>query len=291
MRGILILFLWTVTGISVMAQDHTIKVMTYNIRLPVEGDGQNYWDYRRHHVYTLINFHAPDLIGLQEAFRRQINEMVAELPDYGWFGVCRTDGTTKPNPDGEFSAILYRKDRFRLLDGSTFWLSRTPHQAGSVGWDAALPRIVTWAEFQDKLTGVNFYHFNTHFDHLGDTARLESARLLLHCMDSIAGKFPVVLTGDFNCTEDDPPYKTLTEAPNPIHVNDAMQVSKYMHHGPRSTFAANFNISGLVSDRIDFIFAKNKMEVIRHSILSDNWYGQLASDHLPVFAEVLPKGE
>jgi endonuclease/exonuclease/phosphatase family metal-dependent hydrolase len=132
--------------------------------------------------------------------------MVKDMPEYSWFGVCRTDGSTNPVPDGEFSAILYRKDRFELLDGNTFWLSETPEEKGSVGWDAALPRIVTWVKFKDKQTGKVFFHFNTHFDHIGVVARNESAKLLKQRAHSIAGDTPVIITGDFNCGENEQPY-------------------------------------------------------------------------------------
>jgi len=260
--------------------------MTFNIRLPHTGDGIFYWDERRPHVASMIQFHQVDLLGVQEAHRRQLDEMVADMPEYEWFGVCRTDGSTHPNPDGEFSAILYRKDRFERMDGNTFWLSETPDTPGSKGWDAALPRIVTWARFKDKRTGKIFFHFNTHFDHIGEQARLESSKLILQKMKSIAGEMAVVLTGDFNSYETDPPYLAMIDSSSTYHVTDAITISKIPHHGPMATFAGNFQISGMIDHRIDYIFVRKNIEVIRHGILSDSWNGNLASDHLPVIAEI-----
>ena len=260
--------------------------MTFNIRLPHPGDGIYYWDERRPHVASVIQFHQADLVGVQEAHRRQLDEMVADMPEYEWFGVCRTEGSTHPNPDGEFSAILYCKDRFERLDGNTFWLSETPDVPGSKGWDAALPRIVTWAKFKDKLTGKIFFHFNTHFDHIGEVARLESSKLILQKMKTIAGEMPVIVTGDFNSYETDPPYLAMIDSSSTYHVTDAITISKLPHHGPLATFAGNFQISGMIDHRIDYIFVRKKIEVIRHGILSDSWNGNLASDHLPVLAEI-----
>ena len=270
----------------IAAQDSCFRVMTFNIRLPNPGDGIFYWDERRLHVASMIQFHQVDLLGVQEAHRRQLDEMVADMPEYEWFGVCRTDGFAQPNPDGEFSAILYRKDRFERLDGSTFWLSETPDVPGSKGWDAALPRIVTWAKFKDKRTGKIFFHFNTHFDHIGEVARLESAKLILQKIKSMTGETPVVLTGDFNSFETDPPYLAMIDPTSTYHVTDAITISKLPHHGPMATFAGNFQISGMIDHRIDYIFVRNKIDVLRHGILSDNWNGNLASDHLPVIAEI-----
>ena len=282
-------FLFTVLFhlvLSASAQSDHIVVMSYNIRLPVESDGINYWDNRRPLVASMIRFHEPDIIGVQEAFRRQLDEMVLDLPEYTWFGVCRADGTTHPNPDGEFSAILYRKDRFERLDGNTFWLSSTPEVAGSKGWDAALPRIVTWAKFADKQTGKIFFQFNTHFDHMGEQARLESAKLLLGRIKNIAGEYPVVLTGDFNSIETSSPYHIITDTLSSYHMEDALFVSAKPHHGPSGTFSATFQLPGVGDYRIDFIFIRNNISVQKHAILSDSWDGQLPSDHLPVLAEM-----
>jgi endonuclease/exonuclease/phosphatase family metal-dependent hydrolase len=282
-----IVFLITVGfTLTLAAQPSSIQVMTYNIRFANPGDGIHDWDHRRPLATSLIRFHQVDLLGVQEALRKQLDDLVADMPEYDWFGVCRTDGTTTPDPDGEFSAILYRKDRFERLDGGTFWLSETPYHPGSKGWDAALPRIVTWARFKDRRTGSIFYHFNTHFDHMGEIARAESAKLILMKINAIAGNTPVVLTGDFNCSETDTPYRFITDPDSPFHLTDAMKVSELPHYGPTASFAGSFQISGLNDHRIDFIFIKGPVEVLRHGILTDNWNGNLASDHLPVIAEI-----
>jgi endonuclease/exonuclease/phosphatase family metal-dependent hydrolase len=286
MRFPILLFLFLHIFKPLLAQDASFRVMTFNIRLPHTGDGIYYWDERRPHVASMIQFHEVDLLGVQEAHRRQLDEMVADMPEYAWFGVCRTDGSTNPKPDNEFSAILYRKDRFDRLDGNTFWLSETPDVPGSKSWDSALPRIVTWAKFKDKVTGNIFFHFNTHFDHIGAQARLESAKMILANMKTIAGDMPVVVTGDFNSYETDAPYLAMIDSLTAYNVTDAITISKLPHHGPMATFAGNFQISGMIDHRIDYIFVRPNIDVLRHGILSDNWNGNLASDHLPVLAEL-----
>ncbi len=274
---------------NISGQDAHLNVMTFNLRYPNPGDGIHYWDHRRPLVTSLIRFHDIDLLGVQEAHRRQIDEIITDLPEYAWFGVCRTDGMVDPKPDGEFSAILYRKSRFTLLDGNTFWLSETPDKVGSVGWDAAFPRIVTWAKFKDNATGKVFFHFNTHFDHIGVKARNESAKLLLQQIKSIAGNTPVIITGDFNCNETEPPYLTMTDDSAAIHVMDAKTISQTPPYGPTGSFAGSFQISDLIDHRIDFIFVLNKVEVLKYAILSDSWNGNMASDHLPVMVKLTIK--
>ncbi len=155
--------------------------MTFNIRVDVPSDSLNSWPYRKAKAASMIRFHQADIVGLQEALAGQLEDLAAGLPDYDWFGVGRDDG----HDQGEFMAIFYLKKRFQVIKQSTFWLSETPQIPGK-GWDAACNRIVTWGEFKDNITGKVFYHFNTHFDHMGEIARQESAKLLLeiykeHC--------------------------------------------------------------------------------------------------------------
>lgn len=262
------------------------NIMTFNIRYPNPEDGFNYWEHRKEMVASMMRYHEADIVGVQEAFRSQLDILATLLPEYDWFGVCRTDGTTTPNPDNEFSAIFYKKDRFEKLDGDTFWLSEKPDEPGKKGWDADLPRIVTWIKFRDKQSGKTFFHFNTHFDHRGENARRESAALILERVKSIAGDNPVVVTGDFNTRPTNQPYRILTEIKNENHLKDAYFLTKTPRHGPTGTTTNGFLFPGLPDNRIDYIFVKNKVEVWKHAILSDSWSGRLPSDHLPVLARL-----
>jgi endonuclease/exonuclease/phosphatase family metal-dependent hydrolase len=152
-----------------------LRAMSFNIRYDEPRDGVNAWSNRKTKVGDVIRFHKADLVGVQEALLSQLRDLERMLPDFEWCGVGRTDG----KESGEYSAILYRKARFQLLECKTFWLSETPDKPGSMGWDAAYPRIVTWARFRDHGSGRTFFHFNTHFDHRGQKARVESAALIL----------------------------------------------------------------------------------------------------------------
>lgn len=279
------LLLWCLTLFQ-FTSGQSFNVMSFNIRLPYAGDGENYWDLRRPKVVSMIRFHDADIIGLQEAYRRQLDELSDDLKDFNWTGLCRTDGSKNPTPDNEFSAILYRKSRFELLDTGTFWLSETPDVPGSKGWDAVFPRIVTWAKVKDLDSGKIFFHFNTHFDHVGVNARIQSAELILDKIQSISGQTPVFLTGDFNTSEFETPYLTITDTSRKDHLRDALWLSELPHHGPKSSFAGNFEISGLQPNRIDFLFINSGVKVLKHAILTDSWNSALPSDHLPVWAEI-----
>lgn len=255
-----------------------MRVMTFNIRYNNPGDGVNAWPNRKEKVASMIRLHDADLIGVQEALKDMLDELDALLPAYTWLGVGRTDGKEA----GEYSAILYRKSRFEVLDQGTFWLSETPTVPGSKSWDAAIERIATWARFRDRTTGQVFYHFNTHYDHIGVQAREESSRLLKRRINEIAGDTPVVLTGDFNVERSAAAYQVLVngaEALQDVHDRSALP-----HHGPTSTWNA---FKAIEPGRwIDFIFVRGPVAVGQHAVLSDTWDGLFPSDHLPVLAEI-----
>ena len=281
---IFILLLFADISFSRNKNEETVRVMSFNIKYNEPRDGDNAWEFRKQKVADVIRFHKADLIGVQEALVGQLKDLETLLPDFAWCGAGRTDGKT----DGEFSAILYRKARFKLLETQTFWLSETPETAGSKSWDAAITRIVTWAKFEDKFTKKTFIQFNTHFDHVGEKARQESSKLILKNIERIAGnKFPFVLTGDFNVVEDSIPYKILTGKAAEkftLQLKDARYESRNGHFGGNSTFSGFKEL--IPNRRIDYIFVKKGIKVLEHGILSDIWDGKWASDHLPVLAEI-----
>jgi endonuclease/exonuclease/phosphatase family metal-dependent hydrolase len=252
-----------------------LHVMTYNIRLNLASDGVNAWPHRKEAVADLIRTQSIDLLGVQEALPEQLADLDARLPRLGRFGEGRTADRL-----GEFTAIYYRKDRFNVLDSGTFWLSQTPEVAGSKGWDAAYERIVTWGKLRDRQSGATFFYFNTHFDHVGKTARRESARLLVSRIEQLAGASRVIVTGDFNDVARSEPYIILTES----GLSDAMVSARSPHQGPSSTWNGFKEIEA--GRRIDFIFTRG-FHVLRHAILPDMIDGErFPSDHLPVVAEV-----
>lgn len=259
-----------------------LNVMTFNLRYNNPGDSLNAWPYRKDNAALQIRFYEAQLVGVQEALHGQIEDLKERMPGYGSIGVGRDDGKSK----GEYSAILYLEERFQILDSATFWLSETPMVVGSKGWDAAITRIVTWAKFKDRKSKKVFYHFNTHFDHMGQVARRESARLLLHAVDSIAGKTAAVITGDFNATPSDEPIKVITDVNNPLHLMDTKSLSELPHYGPQGTFTA-FGPKETSNQPIDHIFIKGNFKVLKHATISESWQGRFSSDHFPVFSSMI----
>jgi endonuclease/exonuclease/phosphatase family metal-dependent hydrolase len=260
---------------------NTINVMTFNIRYDNPRDSQNAWPNRKDLVASQVLFHEVDVLGVQEALHHQLTELQQRLLKYKWFGVARDDGKEK----GEYSPIFYDSTRFQLLEGKTFWLSENPQVVGKAGWDAALPRIVTWIKLKDRKSKKHFFVFNTHFDHVGQTARKQSAVLLRAQVTKIAGKDPVIIMGDFNAIPSSEPIQTLLDMKTPGAFTDSKAVSAEPHYGPDGTFN-NFGSKETGNEPIDYIFVKKPVRVLKHATLSQGWNGRFSSDHFPVFAKL-----
>ncbi|MGM1055611.1 MAG: endonuclease/exonuclease/phosphatase family protein [Bacteroidota bacterium] len=250
-----------------------IELMSYNIKYANENDGENSWSFRKDHLGSQIKFYQPDIFGVQEAVLAQLEYFEEKMPDYNYVGAGRDDGKIK----GEFSAIFYDSTRFEVLKEDTFWLSKTPGKV-SVGWDAALPRVCTYAKFRDKNTRENFWVFNTHFDHIGEKAREESAGLIWKMIQELNSEdLPVVLMGDLNLEPNAPGIKFLSEK-----LNDSKTIAE-LDFGPEGTFNG-YNFNEPVTRRIDYIFtSKGDIAVKKYAILSDSKDLKYPSDHLPVF--------
>ena len=262
-----------------MAQN--LRIITYNIRLNIPSDGINAWPNRSNQVSSLLDFHQADIFGLQEAFIDQIKDIHAQLPNMAWVGVGRDDGKKA----GEFSPIFYNSKKIKVLKKGWFWLSETPDKPG-LGWDAAYNRLCTWVLLETDKKERRFMVFNTHFDHNGVKARTESAKLILRKIKELnKSNLPIILTGDFNLTPEQPPIAFLTS-----ELKDSRSISKEKPYGPSGTFN-NFDFNSPLKDRFDYIFVNDKIEVKQYGVLTDSKDQRYPSDHLPVFVNLELKAE
>ncbi|WP_235299394.1 glycerophosphodiester phosphodiesterase family protein [Portibacter marinus] len=248
--------------------------MTYNIRLDVQSDGENAWTHRKEFLASQIRFHAPHVLGTQEGLPHQIDWLDEQLLAYSRIGEGREGGHK-----GEYSAIYYDRKKLDLKESGTFWLSTTPDTV-SIGWDAALPRIVTWGQFVDRDSDEEFLAFNTHFDHKGSEARINSVDLILSMMDSLnKEQFPVVMMGDFNLTPETQPIRNLSKMMNDAHEKSPIKL------GPSGTFTG-FNHEVPAQRRIDYIFVSPQIDVLKFATLTDAIESRYASDHFALVAEL-----
>jgi endonuclease/exonuclease/phosphatase family metal-dependent hydrolase len=217
-----------------------LRVMTFNVRLPLASDGPERWELRRDLMVQTIRRQHPDVIGTQELYREQGDYIVSRLPEYAWFGEGRRGG------DGdEHMGVFYRRDALRVEASGNFWLSDTPDVAGSITWGHPLPRLVTWARFA-RRDGRSFVLYDTHLPYRDEDegARERCAALLLKRLGELPHDEPFVLTGDFNTTPDSRVHALLTS-----ELQDAWIATPH-RRGPEKTF---HDYTGTPDRRIDWI--------------------------------------
>lgn len=246
-----------------------LRVLSFNVRYPNPDDGANVWPQRRDLLIETLRGLDADLIGTQELFASQGDEIVARLPQYRWFGLSRRGDRTD-----EHMGVFYRHQKLKLMESGNFWLSTTPDRPGSSDWEMSLPRMATWGLFEDK-TGQRFYYFNTHFPHRKEDAeaRVQCAKVL---MSRLPKDVPVILTGDFNTGVDSDAYKEIA-----AQLQDAWRTAP-RRSGPTGTFHGFTGKPG--ADRIDWILFRGPWKVRQVDTVTRNDNGRFPSDHFPVLA-------
>jgi len=249
--------------------------MTYNIRYDNPGDGENNWHKRKVRLLNEVQFLEPDFLGTQEALLHQLQYLDSGLVDYEFVGVGRDDGKEA----GEFSALFYNEARYELLNSGTFWLSNTPNEP-SKGWDAAIKRVCSYGQFRRKGTGRVVWVFNTHFDHRGEEARKESAKLIIEKINGwTKAEDKVVLMGDLNLRPETEPIQYLSR-----QMKDARHCVSCVVSGSEETWNGFAYDAANAGNRIDYIFTSN-LEVSRYAVFSQLINGRFNSDHFPVYIE------
>lgn len=266
---------------SLPCQAQTITWATFNIRYDNPADQSNNWQFRKDTVTRFIQAQDMDIVGMQEVLHNQLEDLLQRLPGYKSIGVGRDDGKTK----GEYAPILYKEDRFEVLDSNTFWLSQYPDSIGFIGWDGACTRIATWAKMKDRQSGKIFMAVNTHFDHVGVTARREGALLIIRKIKEIVGDRPAVLTGDFNVNDQSEAYRTITS--NAFVLKDAAKIAG-KQTGVDYTFHNFGKIPSEQCEKIDFIFVTPQIKVLDSFIPKEAAPGsKFLSDHNPQIVHLI----
>lgn len=273
--GMLLMLITAAYGQDPTTGSQALKVVTYNIRLNTPRDGENRWEVRKPRTYELIRRMKPDVLGLQEVLKDQLDDLKQEFPGFAMIGAGRSDG----KDGGEFSNLMYKTARLKELKSDTFWLSDTPEVAGSTSWGNRLTRICTWALFEDKATGERFYLFNTHLDHQSQPSREKSAELIVQRIKDREPKAPVILTGDFNAHETNVVVDTIKKA----GFRDTFRV---VHPDAKEVGTTNAFSPNRMPAKIDFIFVDDNWKVLDAEIRDDRIDDHWPSDHLPVTATV-----
>ena len=259
-----------------------IDALSFNIRFDTSKDGENAWPKRKEMVGQWVKSESPDVIGLQEALRHQIDDIKKVATAYSEYGVGRDDGKSR----GEHCTILYLKKRFSLdkSDCGTFWFSDTPEKIASKSWGNEIPRICTWARFIEKKTEKGFYVYNVHYDHRSQPSRLGASELIIQRISKRKrSNEPIILMGDFNASENNPAIKIFKD--EPLNLVDTFRVVKPDEKMVK-TFHG-FRGGSFSGGKIDHVFMLPKMgKVSSAEIVRFNKDKRYLSDHYPVRAKL-----
>lgn len=257
------------------AAENLLHIMTYNIKYATEEDGENSWSKRKERLSRLISNYHPEVFGVQEARKEQLDFLQESLDAYNYFGIGR-----EGEENGLFNAIFYNSSKIRVLEEATFWLSKTPEEP-STGWDADYPRICTYGLFEDKKSQEKFWLFNTHFDHQGEEAVEESAKLIINRIrEANREDLPAILLGDFNLEPGSGPIKYLSE-----QLEDSRQIAKEVAPGPEETFNA-YEFHEPPIGRFDYIFVSDRVQVLKYAVIDDAEDEKYPSDHFPILLDL-----
>jgi endonuclease/exonuclease/phosphatase family metal-dependent hydrolase len=269
---------------QVPSQENVVKAMTFNIRvdtfLDVLGHG---WGGRKKIAAETIARNAPDVVGLQESLNKQVRYLDNALPQYACYTAGRSNGKTR----GESCAILYRKDRYQLLDSGTFWFSNKPYKPGSKGWGNIPPRICSWVYLAENGKSNGFYVYNVHLDNLSQKSRARSVELLAKMVGERKTADPFIVMGDFNMKIDNSAMKFLcqngceTSYPKMFDAWESVYPGQSKGTGTRHGFNGKVN-----GPRIDHMPLCEGARVLDIKIDRYNVKGKYPSDHFPVVATI-----
>jgi endonuclease/exonuclease/phosphatase family metal-dependent hydrolase len=256
-----------------------ITAMSFNLRVHKWSDLHHAWPFRRDGAAEAVRAQKPWILGTQEGKSSMLRDLDLHLKEYGRVGKGRSAGG-----GGEHNAVFYLKSKLQLLDWGQFWLSETPERPGSTGWDGRFPRICTWARFrlqQDPQQELRVY--NTHLDHMGETARLEGASLIwsfIREQQSELGSAPVILCGDFNTGPTHPAIRFLSgEAEWNGQRSGLANAFADPGHAGRTFHGFQGGKSGAP---IDFVFGGFGLQPLHGDVNRSKYRGRYPSDHYPV---------
>lgn len=260
----------------------TLMLMSSNVRFYSARNkaedpdvGERDWEVRKTGYFQMLNTMQPQVMGVQEAEFKQVDDIVANCPGYSYVGVGRNDGERA----GESTAIFYKKDLITVEDWGTKWSSSTPDVIGSYfpENEDKQCRTSTWAIFKVVATGRRFFHINVHTS-LYSASQTKEVQLITEIVkEKCPVGVPVVLTGDWNLEETDPIMKPINDTYKSARQTAPLTDNSVTFHwwGSQSTISQN--------KHLDHIFYAGFEACPRFRTLNMKWNNLWISDHHPVY--------
>lgn len=274
---LLLVILSSCASLKNKEKEKNLDIMTYNIRLATGDKGLKSWSKRGGHVVKQMKEKGVDVYLLQEPLKHQIDYIQSNLKNFSVVGKPRIDDEYL----GTYNAIFFNRNKFKLKEDETFWVSETP-LLESKGWDASRVRIITYALLENRVTKDNFYVFNVHLDQQGSESKIKGVELLDEWIKKInINNYPVIIGGDFNSKENTEPILWFKD-----HYRDTKTVSITSPKGPLGTFNFFNDRTARHKYRIDYIFVNENIKVKSYEVLQNKYGEMYPSDHYPLYVEL-----
>ena len=241
-----------------------LKVVSFNIRYGDDPNGYSIAE-RAPRLEKVTKKYDPDVIGFQEYTVIWEKEIENRFPEYEIFNKYRSVHELEAAP------ILWKKDKFELLNTGYFWLSSTP-EVESRGWDELYNcwRMCEYVILKHKESGKVFTYMNTHYG-FGDKGQVDSSRLIYEYSKKIS-PYPTFVTGDFNMYPDSLGYGEITK-----HFTD---VNGATANDRRTTYHGYGTVDNA---HIDYCFIDEKIKPLSFKLIDETVDGKYPSDHYGFF--------
>ena len=263
------------------------RFATYNIRYSLKNNGDTgdkLWSNRAEYVYRIVRQYDFDVVGMQEVTggsSQQLKDVETNMTEYTMYAVESAKG------DQGYNAILYKTNRYNLIEQGVFYLNEHPETEG-LGWttNEQHPRLCIWTHLEDKATKQDFYFCCTHVNYGPTESGIESARLMARMIRDIAGQTPVILVGDFNMsrTEHELSYRNYMGEFYDSFLTTKTECIPTTNPSVEGT-ATNWETAGsgrFSGNAFDHIFYDHMECLNRYIITEDFGRSVTPSDHLPV---------
>ncbi len=251
-----------------------MNFMSINLRFDTQDDGKHQWGNRKEIMTDLIKQFSPSIIGTQEGWKPQIDELHRLIPPLEVI-----DNHREWIPERMYPCIFVNSEHIEVYDSGDFWLSKTPHTAGSTSFDSAWPRLATWIKAKEKTTDKQFIFVNTHLDHLLDKTRLLQSEVLISEINNIKDNLPIILAGDFNSYPHSDTYSNIL---NSLDLYDPWDNHNENEEGSFHSFTGNSSDNY----RIDWILLQKEIKCNDIKFEKHSSKGIYPSDHFPVKATI-----